>query len=138
MVSIQLQQAAAWIATIGFAGMAGLQLLLALGAPLGHLAWGGQAAQLPPNLRLASLGAGAIFLVGAICVLERAQIIQVLAWPRLAGVMVWLLAALFALSTLGNLLSSSKLEQRMMTPVAFILCAACVIVALGPARAGSF
>ena len=38
---------AAGIAAVGFAGMTVFQLLLALGAPIGHMAWGGKYKKLP-------------------------------------------------------------------------------------------
>ena len=52
---VRLNRVAAWVAAVGCVGLAGFQLLLALGAPLGRMAWGGKHARLPTALRLASL-----------------------------------------------------------------------------------
>lgn len=126
-----LAQAAAWTAAVGFAGLAVFQLLLAFGAPLGHLAWGGRRRRLPPHLRAASLGAALLVVLAAACVLERAGVVQVLGWP--AGAVrgaVWALVGLFALSTAGNLASRSRAERRVGTPLALVLTAACLVVAL--------
>ncbi len=45
---------AAAAAAVGFAGVAMFQIALAAGVPWGVAAWGGQPAQLPTTLRLAS------------------------------------------------------------------------------------
>ena len=125
-----IAQAAAWVATIGFIGMMCLQTLLALGFPLGQLAWGGKYDKLPPGLRIASLLSAGIFAFGTLCMLERADILVVLDRPTLVTYAVWILAALFGLSTLANLASPSKWEKRIMTPIALTLSLSCLIVAI--------
>lgn len=50
---------AAAVAAAGFAGIAGFEVALALGAPLGRAAWGGTHVYLPTGLRIAS-GAAAL------------------------------------------------------------------------------
>lgn len=126
-----ITQIAAWTATLGFAGLAAFQLLLALGLPLGHLAWGGFHRRLPLRLRLGSLMAIGIFAFGIACVLEHAGIIHVLGAPGFVRAAVWGLVVLFGLSTVGNLASRSPLERRVMTPVSLVLTVACLVVACG-------
>jgi hypothetical protein len=109
--------------------MAVFQLLLVLGAPLGHLAWGGHHRRLPGWLRIGSLLAVGIFAFGILCILEQVGC-AVLGSPALAEGALWVLAGLFGLSTVGNLASRSPLERRVMTPVALVLAAACVVLAL--------
>lgn len=125
-----LTQTAAWVATAGFTGLVGFQLSLAVGAPLGHLAWGGAHRCLPVHLRIGSLFAAGLCAAGAVCVLERAELICVLDPPVGVRTAVWGLTGLFALSVLGNLASRSPLERRVGTPVALVLTAACAVVAL--------
>ncbi len=128
----QSYQAAAWIATVGFAGLTVFHLLLAAGAPLGRLAWRGKYVRLPLSLRMASLFSAGLLVFGAICVLERTGVIELLGQPRIVGATVWTLAVIFGLSAMGNVLSGGKLEKRVMTPVALTLCLACLAVAFAP------
>jgi hypothetical protein len=132
MENSQLVRLAAWIASTGFLATAFFQALLASGAPLGQLAWGGRFTRLPPGLRLSSLLSAVILAAAAVCVLERASVIHVMGRPRIVEVSVWILAGLSGLSTVGNLVSPSRLERRVMAPVALTLSCACVAVALGP------
>src|SRR5438067_7966530 len=66
------ERAAAAAAATGFSLLATFQLLLALGAPLGHAAWGGAQERLPSGLRIASAFAAVVFVVAALMVLSRA------------------------------------------------------------------
>src|SRR5438477_11265241 len=66
------ERAAAAAAATGFSLLATFQLLLALGAPLGHAAWGGAQERLPSGLRIASAFAAVVFVVAALVVLGRA------------------------------------------------------------------
>lgn len=127
-----LTQIAASVATAGFAGLAGFQLLLALGAPLGHFAWGGFHERLPAPLRLGSLLAVVLLSFGAVCVLEQAGLICVVRHPTGVRAAVWGLTGLFGLSTVGNLASRSTSERRVGTPIALVLAVACLVVALRP------
>ena len=129
--NISISHIAAIVAVSGFAGMACFQILLALGLPLGMAAWGGRYRILPKGLRWASLGAVGIFIFGALCVLEKAQVVSVLNWADGAAVVVWVLAVFFSLNVLGNIFSKSKYERYIMTPVALILSLMCFIVAIG-------
>jgi hypothetical protein len=129
-VTTAIAQIAAWVATIGFIGMMCFQTLLALGFPLGQVAWGGKYENLPPGLRVGSLLSAGIFAFGTLYVLERADILAVLDQPTVVRYAVWILAALFGLSTLANLSSSSKWEKRIMTPIAVTLSLTCLIMAI--------
>ena len=127
-----LSQIATYTALIGFIYIAGFQTLLALGAPLGHLAWGGQHKnkKLPIKLRIASLFSIGIAVLGGITVLESARWTNIIESTKVTEVMLWLFVCLWALSTLGNAMSRSKPERYTGTPVAFLLFASCLILAL--------
>ena len=122
-----LPQFFALIAAVGFAGMMGFQLLLVLGFPLGKAAWGGKYGRLPAGLRIGSAAAVVILLFAAISILEMAGLVLVFHNPGLVRIIVWIFTGFFALNTLGNFVSKSKWEKRIMTPAAFLLCVMCLL-----------
>ena len=121
---------AAIIAVIIFAVISVFQLLLALGLPLGKLAYGGKYEKLPTNMRIMSLVAIGIFALGSISVLERAGIIIIFNNPIFVLVVVWVIAVYLAFNTLLNAISKSKQEKVIMTPLSLILAICCFIVAI--------
>jgi len=120
-----------WTVTVLFAALAVFQLLLALGLPLGRFAWGGFHERPPRAFRIASALAVGVFVFGILAVLERAGLHDTLLDARVAEITCWILTAIFALSTLGNLNSRSPAEKRVMTPVAVVLTISCLLLALG-------
>jgi len=121
---------AAIIAVVIFIVISVLQLLLALGLPLGKLAYGGKYEKLPTNMRIMSLVAIGIFTLGSITVLERAGIITIFNNPIFTLVVVWVIAIYLAFNTLINAISKSKPEKLIMTPLSLILSICCFIVAI--------
>ena len=117
-------------AAVGFAGVAMFQIALVAGVPWGEAAWGGQPAQLPTTLRLAS-GAVAVFY-GAIVpliVLGQAGF-----WGRDGSSRVfrwgtWFLAALMVLGALLNFASQSRWENYLWGPYTVTLAILCIVVA---------
>ncbi|WP_249295877.1 hypothetical protein [Agrococcus sp. Marseille-Q4369] len=113
--------------------LAVFQLALALGAPLGRLAWGGQHRVLPARLRV---GSGIAILIYAG--------IGVLAWNRVgaldllpdaaASVAMWVVVAYFALGIAMNAISRSRPERWTMVPVAAVLAVLSLLIALEPVR----
>jgi hypothetical protein len=120
----------AWVAVAGFAGMLCFQIALAMGMPWGNLAWGGKHKILPNKLRFASLISALIFVFGAICIMEKANIFVFLNLSIIADIFIWILVCIFGLSILGNILSSSRQEKHVMTPVAVILFLTCLAVVI--------
>lgn len=54
-----------------------------------------------------------------------------IALPKTATTIIWwVMAALFALNTVGNIVSKNKLEQRLFTPVTILLTIFSLILAL--------
>ena len=125
-----LVQLAALAACIVLAGLAVLQAALASGAPLGRFAWGGQHKVLPTGLRVGS--AVSIVLYGAFgyIALAKAGMVQLLANEAVTSVVAWVLAGYFALGVLMNAISRSKPERAVMTPVALVLAAAYLVLAV--------
>jgi len=121
---------AAIIAVAVFAIVSILQLLLALGVPLGKLAYGGKYEKLPTKMRIMSLVAIGIFALGSISVLERVGIITIFNNAILTLVVVWIIAVYLAFNTLTNAISKSKREKLIMTPLSLISAICCFIVAI--------
>jgi hypothetical protein len=107
--------------------VAAFQLALALGAPLGHAAWGGAQAQLPAGLRIASGFAAAVLVLAAFIVLGRAGY-RVPIPPNVARGGTWVLVAALTLSALGNFASSSNWERFLLGPVALVQALLCLVL----------
>jgi hypothetical protein len=125
-------QIAAIIAATVFLALGLFQLALAVGAPLGHAAWGGDSARLTAGQRIGSAISIVVYAAAAAVVLARAGITQ---WPRAHRLLKWgpwLLAILFALSALANFASASRWENLLFGPAAVVLAILCVIVARIP------
>jgi hypothetical protein len=122
---------AAVAAAAGFLLQAAFQGALALGAPLGHAAWGGSyEGQLPMSLRIASGVAVGVYVLFALIVVGRGGF-RVMPLPY--GVLrwgTWVLAGLMFLGGLLNLASSSGWERFGWGPFSLILGVLCLLVAL--------
>lgn len=123
-------QYAAIAATIILSCVIGFQLLLAAGLPLGRGAWGGQFTVLPRKLRFSSLAAAGILALAAWIVLTRAGLIVAGDVSIIIRVATWVFVGFFVLNTLGNIVSKSQVERKVMTPVTLILAACFALVAL--------
>ena len=108
-----------------------LQIILAAGAPIGQISWGGKyEGKLPKKMRIGSLIAVGIFTIMIIVVLDRAEIAEIFPGTLFATILVWIFAFYTALNTLGNLASRSKLEKMIMTPLSLTACVCLFIVAI--------
>lgn len=110
-------------------GMACLQLALALGAPFGMFAWGGMHVRLPARLRRRSAVAVVVFAAATVVVLGARGVVGWMG-PGTLEAALWGLTALFGFSTLANSASGSLVERSVGTPVAFVLCISCAVLAL--------
>ncbi len=107
------------------------QLALALGAPWGAAAWGGQhAGVLPRRLRIASAVAGlVIYPLVIVLVLDAVGWISV-GWLNGVGSLpMWILAGLLGLGALANFASRSP-RERIWGPVALVTAICCALLAL--------
>ena len=131
---------AAVAAAAGFLLQAAFQGALALGAPLGHAAWGGAYdGRLPMGLRIASGVAVGAYVLFALIVLGRAGFRGV---PLTQGFLrwgTWVLVGLMFLGALPQFASSSGWERFGWGPFALILALLCLFVALraGPVSGSS-
>jgi hypothetical protein len=110
--------------------LAVFQLALALGAPLGHFAWGGSHRVLPTRLRIGSLVSIVIYAIIAVLALDRAGVIDVVP-DVVSTVGMWVVFAYFVLGIVMNAISRSKPERYTMTPIVAVLAVLSLVVALG-------
>jgi uncharacterized membrane protein SirB2 len=108
------------------------QLALAVGAPWGQAAWGGQnEGTLPRRLRVASSVAALVLLLGAWIVLAASGLAGVSPLPgSWLGPAMWVTTAYFVLGTVVNLISRSRVE-RVWGPVTLAIAVCCAVIALG-------
>ena len=123
---------AAIVASVGFSALFVFEVLLAAGAPLGDVAFGGASGVLPSTLRVASAASALLFLGAIWAVLSGAGVVRGRARPVVVRRVLWCYVGLFGLSALANLASPSPWERLLMAPLAMLLAACCVIVTRRP------
>jgi hypothetical protein len=123
-------QVCALVATAVLGALAVFQVALLAGAPLGHLAWGGQHKILPRKLRLGSAVSIVLYGVFAYAALARAGLAAPLMSGTLTDVSTWVLTAYFAVGVVMNGISRSRPERFTMTPVALVLAALYLVLSL--------
>jgi hypothetical protein len=109
--------------------LAGFQVFLVLGAPLGRFAWGGQHRVLPVPLRVGSVISIVIYAFLAAIVLARANLVSSGIPEAVLRTAVWIVVAYFLLGVGLNLMSRSKPERAVMSPLSAVLCGLCAVVA---------
>lgn len=114
---------------ISFAGIAGFEVALAAGAPLGDAAWGGAHAHLATGLRVASGVAAVFWVLAALLVLGRVGY-RVSPFPvRVCRYGTWVLTGLLAAGVLMNLASHSSWERYLQAPIVLVTALLCLLVA---------
>lgn len=121
--------AAAALAALLLVGLAGFHAGLALGAPWGAYAWGGQhKGALPQRLQWGSAASVPVVLGMAVVLLIRAGLL----YPHSARAMEWPVWGIFlylVVNTVANWKSDSADERRVMGPLATVLLVLVAIVA---------
>jgi len=109
------------------AGAIGFQLALALGAPWGAYAMGGRfPGRFPQPMRVAAVVQAAVIALLAAVVLARAG----LAPGPMASWAIWVVVGFSGLSLAMNAISPSAGERRIWVPVAVVMLASSLVVAL--------
>lgn len=116
------------IATLLFAIVIVLQILLAAGILPVSMAWGGRQSQLTTSLRIASLVAAVLLGAFIYVIRYRAGLIVEMQIPTIIKVFSWIITVFMAFNTLGNIASSSSAEKLIFGPITFFLTVACLIV----------
>ena len=130
--SFRLVNLAALVAVVFLVLVWAFQVGLAAGAPWGAAAWGGRnAGRLPRGLRVASaLAAAVLYPLLILYVLSSAAIVKVPWLPGTGSAAMWVLAVVFAVGTLMNAISPSRVE-RVWAPVSLVIAVCCAVIALG-------
>lgn len=106
------------------------QAALAAGMPWGEFAMGGASpGVLPPTLRQAAVIQAMILTVMSVVVLGRAGVLRV-GWVGRSQGSIWLVVALMSVSLLLNLASPSAAERTLWVPVAAVMWACALVVAM--------
>jgi hypothetical protein len=116
------------IATFLFVVVIVLQIFLAAGILPISMAWGGRQSQITDSLRMASILAAVLLGAFIYVIRYRAGLVGNVPMPVLIKVVSWIITALMAINTLGNIASSSTLEKLLFGPITFILTVACLLV----------
>ncbi|MEM7099010.1 MAG: hypothetical protein AAF541_12185 [Pseudomonadota bacterium] len=120
----------AYIFTVFISVVVLFQLALALGVPWGNIAMGGRyPGKFPPPMRIAAIVQALVLAVFAYVVLVRAHVLES-SFYSLAEVAVWIVVALMGLSFVMHLITPSKWERIIWTPVVIVLFTCSLIVAL--------
>lgn len=127
--NIYFVHAMAWLATLLFAMVMGVQILVGLDVLPVTIAWGGRHTELTPKLRIASFGAAAILALFIYIIRYRAGLIGEFPRPGWVRVGAWLITGLMALNTGGNLASKSRVERFVFTPITLGAVVASFVVA---------
>lgn len=131
---MRLKRAAALLYGVLAAGVVLFQVALAAGMPWGAYAMGGAfPGRFPPPLRLAALAQAALIAGMGLVVLSRAGIVLA-GWSRLARRLVWVVVAFAAVSVVLNVMTPSEGERLVWTPVALLLLASSIVVAIDGRR----
>ena len=112
------------IVAILFVSIAVFQVLLSLGYPLGEYAMGGYYKVLPKKLRITSVVNALILLCMGFVFLQHANVLIGVDFLS-TNVLVWVITIFLGINTIVNLISRSKKERFVMTPLSgftFLLC----------------
>lgn len=108
----------------------GFQLALAMGAPWGAYAMGGRfPGRLPARMRGAAVVQAFVLALAALVVLARAGVMPG-AFDAFAAPAIWFVVALYAVSAVMNTITPSRQERRLWSPIAFLLLACALYVAV--------
>jgi hypothetical protein len=106
------------------------QLALALGAPWGERAMGGRwSGTLPPAARVGAVVQAIVLALLALVVLDAAGVLD-LGWTDALPWLPWVPVAVASLSAVMNAATRSPAERRTWLPVALVLLASSLIVAI--------
>jgi uncharacterized membrane protein SirB2 len=130
MKELLLIQIAAIIVAVVSVGIAIFQFLLFLGLPFAEYSWGGKyQGVLPKKMRIMSLPSAILLLFFGFIFLIHSKVLSV-GFHLPTKLFVIIITVFMGLNTLGNLVSKSKKERLVMTPLAGITFLSCVLVLL--------
>ena len=103
-----------------FGVIATMTILVACGLPLGEFTMGGQHKILPKNLRVAAVISVAIQIFAMIIILQAGGFIPLWFSFKVTKYICFFFAAYLSLNTIMNMISKSRKERFVMTPLSLI------------------
>ena len=108
------------LGSVLFGIIAIMTVLVACGLPLGEYTMGGQHKILPKKFRLASVVSVAIQIFAIIIILQAGGFIPLWLSFKVTKYICFFFAAYLSLNTIMNMISKSKKEKYVMTPISLI------------------
>jgi hypothetical protein len=108
------------VVAIMFVFISIFQVLLFLGYPLGEYAMGGLYRVLPKKLRIVSIINAIILLFMGLVFLQHTNVLNSFNFLP-TNILVWVITIFLGLNTITNLISQSKKERFIMTPLSSIV-----------------
>ena len=103
-----------------FGVIATMTVLVACGLPFGEFTMGGQHKILPKNLRVAAVISVAIQIFAMIIILQAGGFISLWFSFKVTKYICFFFAAYLSLNTIVNMISKSRKERFVMTPLSLI------------------
>jgi len=103
-----------------FGVIATMTVLVACGLPLGEFTMGGQHKVLPKNLRVAAVISVAVQIFAMIIILQAGGFISLWFSFKVTKYICFYFAAYLSLNTIMNMISKSRKERFVMTPLSLI------------------
>lgn len=97
-----------------------MEILLIIGLPLGEFTMGGRHKVLPPMYRIFAASSVVLQLFGAAMILQGGGLMDMWFDGKVIKIICFVFAGFFAVNTIMNLISPSKKEKYVMTPLAAI------------------
>ena len=97
-----------------------MEVLLIIGLPLGEFTMGGRHKVLPPMYRIFAASSIILQLFGAAMLLQGGGIMNMWFAGKVIKIICFVFAGFFAVNTIMNIISPSKKEKYVMTPLAAI------------------
>jgi phosphatidylglycerophosphate synthase len=112
------------------AGVVAFQFALAFGVPWGSYAMGGKfPGRFPPAMRASAVGQAALLGLMAAVVMSRAGLLLP-DWAQVSVWLTWVIVAFSVVSVVLNTITPSAGERRVWLPVALVMLASSLTVAL--------
>jgi hypothetical protein len=110
----------AWVGSISFLLVVVLYIMLILGLPYGEFAMGGKFKVLPSKMRAACIVSVLIQLIAILFLLQAGKVINFGLPYNISKGVCFFFSGYLVLNTIMNLMSKSKKEKFVMTPISFI------------------
>ena len=108
------------IGAVLFGVIATMTILVACGLPLGEFTMGGQHKILPKKFRVAAVISFFIQIFAMLIILQAGGFISLFFSIKLTKYICFFFAAYLSLNTIMNMISKSKKEKYVMTPISLI------------------